>query len=79
MTGCTIGAEATALANYYQCLDEADDNIELTNVGADIGGGFENTMGLKQMKYKEDINGPDGEAWAEEIENEHDQTVKNDV
>jgi hypothetical protein len=44
LTGHTIGAEATALANYYQCFEEADDNIEFANVGAGIGGGLENTM-----------------------------------
>ncbi len=51
-TGCTISAEATALANHYQCLEEADDDIEFANVGAGIGGGFENTMELKPMKYE---------------------------
>jgi hypothetical protein len=51
-TGCTIGAEATALANYYLCLEEADDDIDFANVGAGIGGGFENTMELKQIKVQ---------------------------
>ncbi len=78
-TGRTIGAEATALANYYQCLKKTDDNIEFSNVGAGIGGGFENAMELKPMKYKEAVDGPDGEAWAEEINNEHYQMVKNDT
>jgi hypothetical protein len=31
------------------------------------------------MKYKEAINGPDGEAREREIENKHDQMVKNDA
>ena len=31
------------------------------------------------MKYQEAVNGPDGEAWREEIENEHDRMVKNNV
>jgi hypothetical protein len=34
-------------------------------------------MALKPMKYKEAITGPDGEAWAKEIKNEHEQMVKN--
>jgi hypothetical protein len=72
MTGCTIGAEATALVIYYQCLEEADDNMEFSNIGAGIGGEFENTMELKPMKYKKDINRPDGEAWAKLIESKHD-------
>ncbi len=78
-TGCTIGAEATALANYYQCLEDTDDEMEFANVGAGIGGEFENTMELKPMKYKEAINGPDGKAWEKEIENEHDHMVKNNA
>jgi hypothetical protein len=36
-------------------------------------------MELKLMKYKEAVNGPDGEAWAEKFENEHNQMVKNDA
>jgi hypothetical protein len=79
VTGCMIGAEATALANYYQCLEDTDGKMEFTNVGASIGGGFENTIELKPMKYKEAINGPDGKAREKEIENEHDRMVKNDA
>jgi hypothetical protein len=79
-TGHTIGAEATALANYYQCLEDTDGKMEFTNVGAGIGGGFENTMELKPpMKYKEAINRPEGKAWEKEIENEHERMVKNDA
>ncbi len=35
-TGCTIGAEATALANYYLCFKDTDGKMELANVGAGI-------------------------------------------
>ncbi len=66
-TGHTIVAEATALANYYQCLEDTDGKMEFTNIGAGIGRGFENTMELKPMKYKEAINRPDGKAWEKEI------------
>jgi hypothetical protein len=61
-TGRNIGAEATSLANYYQCREDTDGKIEFANVGAGIGGGFKNTMELKPMKYEEAINGPDGTA-----------------
>ncbi len=61
-TGRRIGAEATALANYYLCLKDTDGKMEFTNIGASIGGGFENTMELP-IKYKEAINGPDRMAW----------------
>jgi hypothetical protein len=67
-TGHTIGAEATALANYYQCLKDMDGEMEFANIGALIGGGFENTMELKPMKYKEANNGSDAKAWEKEIE-----------
>jgi hypothetical protein len=78
-TGCAIGTEATVLANYYQCLKDTDGKMEFNNVGAGIGGGFENTMGLKPMKYDEAINGPDGKAWEKENENEHDRKIKNNA
>jgi hypothetical protein len=58
-----IGAEATALANNYQCLEDTDGKMEFANVGASLGGGFENTMELKPLKYKEAINRPGGKAW----------------
>jgi hypothetical protein len=78
-TGRTIGTEATALANYYECLEDTDGKIEFSNIGASIEGGFENTMELKPMEYNDAINGPDGKAWEKEIENEHDRMVKNDA
>ncbi len=78
-TGCTIGAEATGLVSYYQCLKDMDGKMQLTNVGAGIGGVVENTMKLKLMKYKEAMNRPDGEAWAKEMETKHDQMVRNDA
>ncbi len=35
-TDHTIGAEAKALANYYQCLKDMDGKMEFANVGAGI-------------------------------------------
>jgi hypothetical protein len=59
-TGHMIGAEASALANYYQCLlQDTDSKMEFANIGASIGGGFENTMELKPMKNKDTIKKPD--------------------
>ncbi len=78
-TDCTIGAEATALANHYQCLKDTDGKMVFINIGASIGGGFENTMELKPMKYEEAINGPDGKVWEKDIENEHERIVKNNT
>jgi hypothetical protein len=44
---------------------------EFANVGAGVGGGFENTKDLKVMNYKEAGNGPDGVHWQAEVENEY--------
>jgi hypothetical protein len=77
MTGCTIGTEATALANYYQFLEDTEGEMEFANVGAGLGGGFVNTMELMPIKFNKAINGLDGKAWEKKIENEHDGMVKN--
>ncbi len=53
--------------------------MDLPNVGASIGGGFESAMELKPVKYKEAINRPDRKAWEKEIENEHECMVKNNA
>ncbi len=80
MTGHTIGTEATVLANYYQCLEDTDGEMDFANIGAGIGRGFENTIELKPVKkYNEAINGPDGKAWEKEIENEYDRMVKSNT
>ncbi len=78
-TGHIIGAKATALANFYQCLEDTDGKMVFTSIGAGIGGGFENTMELKPMKYRDAINGPDRKVWEKEIENEDEQMVKNNA
>jgi hypothetical protein len=36
VTGCMIDAEATALANYYQCFKDTDGKMEFANVGDGI-------------------------------------------
>ncbi len=77
--GPTIGAEATALSNYNQCLEDTDGKMESANVEASIGEGFENTMELKPMKYKEAINGPDRKDWEKEIKTEHECMEKNNA
>jgi hypothetical protein len=91
-TGKTVTWDIGAVHNYYNALLDIVDDDELevamdnhirfgeyANVGAALGGGFENTMELRPMKYDEAINGPDGEAWKVEIENEHARMVKNEV
>jgi hypothetical protein len=52
---------------------------EFLNVGAGVGGGFENTKELRVMKYDEAVNGPDGVAWKAEVKKEHQQMVSNIV
>jgi hypothetical protein len=53
--------------------------MEFANVGAGMGGGFENTKELQVMTYKEAINGIDGERWKEEAENEYQQMLAKKV
>jgi hypothetical protein len=47
-TGCTIGTEATVLANYYKCLEHTDGKMEFANVGAGLGGGFKTQWNSSQ-------------------------------
>jgi hypothetical protein len=54
-------------------------STEFADVGAGIGGGFENTNKLKVMNYKEAVNGPDGDHWKPEVENEYQQMLTNKV
>lgn len=49
---------------------------EYTLVGADVGGGFENTQELQVMKYNEAMKSPDKEQWEKEIKEEHDRKIK---
>ena len=53
--------------------------FEAANVGAGVGGGFENTQELRVMTYNEAINGPDGEHWKAKVENEYQQMLHNKV
>jgi hypothetical protein len=80
-----------SLAEYYDVFNITDLNeitlasvhhkmhMEVANVGAGAGGGFENKQELQVMKYDEAINGPDGERWKAKIENEYQQMVHNNV
>ena len=52
---------------------------EFANVGAGVGGGFENTKELKVMNYKEAVNRPDGMRWQAEVKNKYQQMVANKV
>jgi hypothetical protein len=54
-------------------------NSEFANIGAGVGGGFENTKELKVMNYKEVVNGPDGMRWQAEVENKYQRMVTNKV
>ncbi len=54
-------------------------STEFANVGAGVGGRFENTNKLKVMNYKEAVNGPDSEHWKAEVENKYQQMFTNKV
>ena len=59
------GVLSTIYQNFYAPLYKVDDtelkNIEIAEVGAGLGGGFNHTCELKVMKFKEVVNGPDGD------------------
>ena len=81
----------TAIQNYYGALVELENEevelsnelanlyVKYSNVRAGVGGGFENTLELKPMRYEKAINGPDGMEWRIKIDNEYDRMVKNNV
>ena len=51
--------------------------FEAANVGAGVGGGFENTQELRVITYNKAINRPDGEHWKAEVENGYQQMRHN--
>ena len=53
--------------------------VEYANVGAGIGGGYENTNELKPMNYAQAMMSPDAEAWRKEIANEHERMITSHV
>ena len=86
-----VESKKTVTTGYYDIFNVIDSaeittvainhNLftEISNVGAGVGGGFENTQELRVMTYNEAINGPDGERWKAEVDNEYNRMVKNKV
>ena len=60
-------------------LDDETKNIEIADVGAGLGGGFNHTIELKVMKFKEAINRPESDKWKKEIKNGHKRMMTNRV
>ena len=70
----TTAFESEAMLNSYVFLQEIKEEeikcnnevgrayVKFSNLGAGLGGGFEETNDLKPMKYNETINGRDGKA-----------------
>ena len=52
------------------------DNLEVTVVGAGVGGGFSNTNELKVMNYKEAMKSKRAAEWTDEVSNEKDRFDK---
>ncbi len=48
----------------------AAENIEISLVGAGVGGGFDNTSKLEVMNYQEAMQSPNAADWKVEIKNE---------
>ena len=73
-------AGTAAELRYLGSLAELDNDeiatIELSLVGAGIGGGYTNSAELKVMNYKEAMASKDDEAWTEEVRNEKKRSDK---
>ena len=90
-TGQAESAAIAAEQNYYARMMELDEEeidtemdisttyIEYANVGAGVGGGYENTNELKPMTYAQAMKSADAEAWKKEIANEHNRMVASNV
>ena len=66
--------------NVANILDEEEiENLQVSLVGAGLGGGFDHTNGLHVMKNEDAINWPDGEAWKWEGKNEHKEMIVHKV
>jgi hypothetical protein len=81
-----IGASQASQAQRYEIgLTAAEENYysvmskqwhgEVAAVGMGTGGGFENTNGLRVMKFKEAMQGQDKKEWEAAVEEEHDRMV----
>jgi hypothetical protein len=46
-------------------------DVEMVNVGAGLGGGFENTNELHVMKFKEAMATKDKPGWVKAVDKEH--------
>ena len=80
-----------SLENYHRALAQIDEQevqttrdfsnaaVEYHNVGSGVGRWFDHTSEIKPKKYKEAINGPNGEAWKQKIKNKQDRILKNKV
>ena len=55
------------------------EDIEISQVGAGVGGGFENTSNLKVMNYREAMQSADAEEWKAEVQNEKERFDKFNV
>ena len=90
-TDVDVEIKRESQAGYYDVFNITDQDkitlasiqhriyFEAANVGAGVGGGFENTQELRVMTYNEAINGPDGEHWKAKVENEYQQMLHNKV
>ena len=72
-----------AKMSYYALLAESDQeevkNCEVSLVVAGLDDGCNHNSELHVMKYKEAINGTDGEAWKHEVKNEYEQIINHKV
>ena len=60
-----LGSIAELDSDEVMAVELTTENLELSLVGAGLGGGFSNTSELKVMNYREAMASKDAEAWTE--------------
>jgi len=90
-TDVDVEIKRVSQAGYYDVFNITDQDeitlasihhrmyFEAANIGAGVGGSFENTQELRVMMSNEAINGHDGEQWKAEVDNEYQLMLHNNV
>ena len=74
-----LGSMAELDNNEIATAAVIEENIEISQVGAGVGGGFENTSELKVMNCREAMQSSDAEEWKAEVKNEKERFDKFNV
>ena len=55
--------------NEFTIAAVVEENIEISQVGSGVRGGFDNTSKLKVMNYCKSMQSPDADEWKVEVKN----------